>query len=1056
MIIVIHTNPNYSGSAATEAATIPTVFDPAIQNFVEKLDDEVEKYPNVINVDNYYDMNQTMHQHYYELVYSSLLENIKEIHEDYNTTQSFYEIDEDELDEMFNKLAEYFSDQFNMDADEIKEYMYDIYELKFKFQHVDDEDFLALANNYTDEWDLEPHHFSSNYTYYYTYLNANHSIFDFNQYPMLTNETNASGYGFYNLTLPTLLSITSDTVYRDPVLMMAESDLIFFVYTYYGIYWALEEFDMFNSSKYVQDPSDPNTAVALSEIASVLPAELDPETNVFAVFSLGASAGSPHTGIPIVTDILADSSAGMVKRGLRDDIRTYYNLFDKEMNYFDLSEDFVDMLFDALGSDLDDFESDLMRDIYDLGPNPMDDDFAKLTEEKTKEFIEDNPLSESQMEEVLANFVSDDNDTMLVFINLDTSGSSKETKHTIEQLREDIPKLKNEVLSKQTNDTALRTEIIDFEVYLTGEGAIEKDVNEAHEKDAHLIDIVSIVLILIILMIVFRSPIAAVLPLIAMFLAIIVSRGLLFMLSTLGIQIHFYALSFMTPILMGVGADYSIFIISRFFEELKSGKDKKRAIMKTLGTAGKTIASSGMTVMIGFSSMIPTKFAILSIIGVSVLIGVSMALISALTFLPSILLILGNRIFWPRKTIPYHTKESNPSSSKKRGFIKKISHIVVRRPKLVLILILSVSIPIVVQTIFIDLSYDAIHNLPPSDSKDGYEILAEEFGEGEIQPLSVVIRFKNGTNVWNTTLLEEIGTIADHIEGMNGTEKVMSVKKPLGTQTIKYLKFEKNETARAFMESYISEDNDTTYIQVFLEREPYSNEAMDLAKQIKEYLVSYQANSIALGNNQCEIYLGGPSQANVEMDKLLWKDFYTVMLPITFIGIFVVLLVLLLSIPTPLRLIGTILLSVLMILGLTTLVFSRVLGHPIDFTLPFVIFVVLMGLGMDYDIFLVSRMRELVNEGKDDQTAIVEALEKTGTIITACGVVMAAAFGSMMLASTISMQMFGFALAIAIILDATIVRLFLVPSVMLLAGKWNWWPPKLAELIESKFGKIEH
>ncbi len=180
------------------------------------------------------------------------------------------------------------------------------------------------------------------------------------------------------------------------------------------------------------------------------------------------------------------------------------------------------------------------------------------------------------------------------------------------------------------------------------------------------------------------------------------------------------------------------------------------------------------------------------------------------------------------------------------------------------------------------------------------------------------------------------------------------------------------------------------------------------------------------------------------------------MLPITFIGIFVVLLVLLLSIPTPLRLIGTILLSVLMILGLTTLVFSRVLGHPIDFTLPFVIFVVLMGLGMDYDIFLVSRMRELVNEGKDDQTAIVEALEKTGTIITACGVVMAAAFGSMMLASTISMQMFGFALAIAIILDATIVRLFLVPSVMLLAGKWNWWPPKLAELIESKFGKIEH
>jgi RND superfamily putative drug exporter len=686
-----------------------------------------------------------------------------------------------------------------------------------------------------------------------------------------------------------------------------------------------------------------------------------------------------------------------------------------------------------------------------------EDEFSLLAEEKTEEFIEDNPLSESQTEDVLERFVSNDNDTMIVFINLDTGSSTEETRHVLEQLDEDIPQIKAEVSPQQTNETTLSTETIDFEVYVTGEGAFNLEGGETAEEDMAIIDIVSIVLILAILMIIFRSPIAAVLPLIAMGISIVIVRAILYTLGFIGIQIHNMANMFTTPVLLGAGSDYCIFIISRFFEELKAGKDKRYAIRKTLETAGKTVASSGGTVMIGFASMLPTNFGLLRIIGMSVLTGVGIALISALTFIPSLLLLIGDRLFWPRRW--NSSKAQNPSSRKRTGFIRRISSIVVKRPKITLVLILAVSIPLVAQVLFINLSYDSIATMPPTESKRGYDILAEELGEGEIYSLDVVIRFKNGTNIWNQTILEEVGAIADHLEILNGTDTVMSVKKPYGTQEIKYLKFEKNETARALMEMYISEDNDTTYISVLLEKEPYSDEAMDLVRDIKTYLISYQANSTVLSEDQCEILLGGASQGNVEMDKLLWRDFYGVMLPITFAGIFVVLLILLLSVPTPLRLIGTILLSVLQILGLTTLVFQNLLGIPIEFTLPIIVFVVLMGLGMDYDIFLVSRMREIRFEpGKetDDSTAIIEALEKTGTIITSCGCIMAAAFGSMMLSSTITMKMYGFALATAIILDATIVRLFLVPSVMLLAGKWNWWPPKLAKFIESKLGKIEH
>ncbi len=1058
LIVVIHTNPNLSGTSTTAAATINSVFDPTIQDFIETLDDEVEKYPHVISVDNYYGMNDTIHQGYYEGTYRGLLEAIKEAHEDFNTTQSFYDLDDDERDEMFNGLAEYFADEFNMDADEIEDFINDIYDLKFNFHHVDGEDILALTNNYTDRWDLRQDHFLSNYTYYYEFLNNNHSLFNFNQYPILTNDTSdspyPSGYGFYNLTLPTLLSITSETVLRDSALMMTESDLIFFVYTYYGIYHYLEDENLLHAV---------NTTDQLDQAASFLPLELIPYVNVHLVHQLGIAANGTGVGpsspevLSKFTNILADNSAGMARQELRDQIELYYELFDTEMNYFDLSSSFVTLLFDALGGDLDDFELELMEDIYDLGPHVTEDEFSQLAEEKTKEFIEDNPLSESQTEDVLERFVSDDNDTMIVFINLDSSSSSEETQHVIEQLDEDIPQIKAEVLPQQTNETALSTETPDFEVYVTGEGAFNMESGETSEQDMVLVDTVSIILILGILLLVFRSPIAAVLPLLAMGISIILIRGVLYNLGFMGIQIHTMANMFTTPVLLGAGSDYCIFIISRFFEELRSGKDKNRAIRKTLETAGKTVASSGGTVMIGFAAMIPTKFGLMRIIGISVLMGVGIALISALTFIPSILLLLGDRIFWPRRL--NSSNAQNSSSRKRSGFIKKVSSIVVKRPKTTLVLILAVSIPLIAQVAFINLSYDSIATMPPTESKQGYDILAEELGEGEISPLDVVIQFKNGTSIWNTTILEEVGIIADYLEALNGTEQVMSVKKPYGTQEIKYLKFEKNETARMLMDMYISEDNDTTYISVLLEKEPYSDEAMNLAREIKEYCVSYQANSTVLSEGRCEILIGGSSQSNVEMDRMLWRDFYGVMLPITFAGIFIVLLILLLSVPTPLRLIATILLSVLQILGLTTLVFQNMLKTPIEFTLPIIVFVVLMGLGMDYDIFLVSRMREIrFEKGRetDDATAIVEALEKTGTIITACGCIMAAAFGSMMLSSTTTMKMFGFALATAIILDATIVRLFLVPSVMLLAGKWNWWPPKLAKFIESKIGKIEH
>jgi len=170
------------------------------------------------------------------------------------------------------------------------------------------------------------------------------------------------------------------------------------------------------------------------------------------------------------------------------------------------------------------------------------------------------------------------------------------------------------------------------------------------------------------------------------------------------------------------------------------------------------------------------------------------------------------------------------------------------------------------------------------------------------------------------------------------------------------------------------------------------------------------------------------------------NDFFTMRI-VVLIGIYLVLMFVLGSLVIPLRLILTVLLSVSWTIALTMIVFQFASGVPVLWMMPLILFVVAMGLGMDYDIFLTTRIREEVSKGKTDEQAITTAVERTGGIITACGVVMAGAFGSMLLSSTALLREFGFGLSFAILLDAMVVRIYLVPAIMLMLQKWNWYAP---------------
>ncbi len=220
------------------------------------------------------------------------------------------------------------------------------------------------------------------------------------------------------------------------------------------------------------------------------------------------------------------------------------------------------------------------------------------------------------------------------------------------------------------------------------------------------------------------------------------------------------------------------------------------------------------------------------------------------------------------------------------------------------------------------------------------------------------------------------------------------------------------------------------------EREPFAEESIDLVIPIRgvgeNATLDYQQVQAA--------YTTGSTAITYDISQMVQEDFSQMQIVVV-VGIYLVLLVVLGSVLIPLRLIITILLSISWTIALTMLVFIYVVGSPILWMMPMVLFVVCLGLGMDYDILLTTRIREEVAKGKSDKEAIVEAVERTGKVITICGLIMAGTFATMMLSSTALLQQFGFALAFAILLDAIIVRIYLVPAIMVLLEGYNWWAP---------------
>jgi len=631
---------------------------------------------------------------------------------------------------------------------------------------------------------------------------------------------------------------------------------------------------------------------------------------------------------------------------------------------------------------------------------------------------------------VNTNSQSTPNNTMLMVLPLTVDSSSNEAEKDVRELR----RLVSEHLA-----------IPGISVYVSGDPALNIDMMDSVSKDTSRVDPVTIILVLLLVAIFFRSAVTPWIPLMTVGMAYLTSTAAIYIVGKYVMEIHYSVLMIILTVMLGAGTDYCIFMMSRYREERTLGKSKEEAVRTSLIWAGESIATSGATVMIGFGVLMIGTYSLVRSMGMALVIAVGMALLFALTMLPSLLMLVGDKVFWPH-TMKEATKRAREKEERGGGYFRKSARFALKNRKLIVIAALLISLPAAYLVVNLESSYDFLAGLPNAESKKGIDAMGDGFGKGNIMPTNIVVVFDHVIFLDGAIDPVAASQLEDYAARLLGgsDSNVFSVAgptRPFGTTInqsyVANLSADDKATFEYAIRSSIGADNRTVLLTVVLKEEPFSKTSIHTIDRIRKIDA---VNSSEVFGPSTQVLVGGATASMADISRSVSSDFFTMRI-VAIVGIYVVLMLVLGSLLIPLRLVLTVLMNVAWTIAMTMIVFQFAIGVPVLWMLPLILFVIAMGLGMDYDIFLTTRIREEVAKGKTDEEAIMTAVERTGGIITACGMVMAGAFGSMMLSSTALLREFGFGLAFAILLDAMIVRIYLVPAIMLLLQKWNWYAP---------------
>lgn len=698
-----------------------------------------------------------------------------------------------------------------------------------------------------------------------------------------------------------------------------------------------------------------------------------------------------------------------------------------------------------------------------------------------------------------------------------------------------------------SNDTPLLRDFIHqysdgtgLGAYLTGTPAISYDTMNGASQDIQRIDPFTILLILVLVGLFFRSFITSATPPITIGVAFVVVLALIFGIGQV-LDIFFITEMMLLVSMMGAGCDYCIFIIARYKEELRSGKEHKAALHEAVKWAGESIAISGASVIIGFGAMSICSFSLVSTMGICLALGILVALMAALTLIPSILALVGDRIFWPSKMDSY--KEGGKSTKGwyawcgrlGQRYFERSSRFSLKHAKAIVIVAVLVTVPAAYVTLTSETSYDMIGAMENGESGEGMDLMGEYANEGMLMPDYAVIEFDQPiayvqvdettqsaalvwTPYWTNTVepaLESMYKDIEDLDAANGDSNVASItgafswSKALADAQAQAAEAGVTDPVQLFQFALRSAGASSLYVETVCQQiaqkilvsgqAPTEESAMTMAEAMMvtdasmvpvvdyavncegavvggEYAtsetgsgavtflkvsvstvdsamsprsmdtitaISQAVDDFKTANSDMVVatWVTGTGVVMYEVSENISSEFNSIEL-LVIVLIIILLFVVMRSYTIPFRSVLTILMSICWTLAMTHFVFVNILGGEVLWLIPLILLVICLGLGMDYDILLTTRIKENVRaRGMTNDEAIHQAVLHTGSVITICGLIMGGAFGTLMLSGMEMMQEFGFALCFAILVDALIVRTYIVPAVMHLLGDWNWKGP---------------
>jgi uncharacterized membrane protein YdfJ with MMPL/SSD domain len=667
--------------------------------------------------------------------------------------------------------------------------------------------------------------------------------------------------------------------------------------------------------------------------------------------------------------------------------------------------------------------------------------------------------------EVQANtLISQDGTTILAILQLDISY------HDVPGLREQI------------QEAVQVEQVVSM---LTGSAIIDDDLNISAEQGLARTELVTVIFISIILLVVFRSLLAPIVPLVTVGASYILSISIVaFFIDWFNFPVSNFTQIFIVAVLFGIGTDYCILLLTRFKEALSQGLSKYTAMKQTYKAVGSTVIYSALTGFIGFAAIGLADFNMYqSAAGVA--IGIVVLVLAIWVWVPAFMLIFGKSLFWPTR---------GQLAPKPNKLWERMGRFAVGKPVMTLLILALLFVPAVL-SYNNAVSFNALDEVDESfESVYAFKVISEQFGEGETLPATLIIEHEES---WKQQgMLPYIELLSQEIVKIEGVKEVRSATRPEGKKIEAFgiplitneiangldeaaagleqiteladgmrelstglrgihdilleiasqpshplegffvpTHFFDDVAAETIWETYLTPNQKAAKLTVIFDMSPYALEAIDLLSVIEERI------EIALKGTPLEnarYAINGVTSINRDLQTISNEDFIrtaTIMLT----GIFIVLVLLLRSLMMPLYLLTSLVLAYIISGAITEFIFINLLGYAgISWAVPFFAFVMLMALGVDYCIFLMGRFRE--SEQATIGEAMVDAMKHIGTVIISAAVILGGTFGAMIPSGMLSLMQIGSLVLVGLMLYAFLILPLFVPAMATLFGEKNWWP----------------